>query len=49
MNSYNENNSLLRPTMYPYPSVDNEGQYIFSFGKPAYNSKLTVFYTNTIW
>ena len=49
MSSYNENNSLLRPTMYPYPSVDNEGQYIFSFGKPAYNSKLTVFYTNTIW
>ena len=49
MSSYNEGDSLKRPTMYAYPLTDNEGQYLFSFGKPAYSSNLTVFYTNTIW
>lgn len=49
MSSYNESDSLKRPTMYAYPLTDNEGQYLFSFGKPAYSSNLTVFYTNTIW
>ena len=49
MSSYNESDSLKRPTMYAYPLADNEGQYLFSFGKPAYESILTVYYTNTIW
>ena len=49
MSSYNESDSLKRPTMYAYPLTDNEGQYLFSFGKPAYESILTVYYTNTIW
>ena len=47
MSSYNESDSLKRPTMYAYPLTDNEGQYLFSFGKPA--NTPTAYYTNTIW
>jgi hypothetical protein len=45
-NSYNESNSLKRPSLL---LQDNDGNWTLSWGKPAYNVDYYISYTNTIW